>query len=149
MKDTYVEIFVGVFLVVGFVAIGWLALQLGEVPWLTQGKSYVIHAEFDNISGVKSGADIQIAGVRVGTVKDLALSEDSYAKVSMTINRDVVIPVDSIASVKSMGIIGDKFIQISLGGDEEAFQPGDVITDTESAVDLESIISKFAFGKVE
>jgi len=149
MKNSYIEIFVGIFLVVGFVAIGWLALQLGEVPWLTESRSYTLYAEFDNISGVKSGADIQIAGVKVGTIKDLSLSEDSYAKVAMQINREVAIPVDSIASVKSMGIIGDKFIQISLGGDEDVFKNGGIIIDTESAVDLESLISKFAFGKVK
>ena len=146
---TFVEIVVGMFLIIGFVAIGWLALQLGEVPLLTESKSYTLYAEFDNIAGVKAGADIQIAGVKVGTVKDLALSEDAYAKVAMQVDRDVEVPVDSIASVKSMGIIGDKFIQISLGGDEEVFEEGGVITDTESAVDLESLISKFAFGKVE
>lgn len=146
---TFIEIVVGMFLVIGFVAIGWLALQLGEVPWLTESKSYTLYAEFDNISGVKSGADIQIAGVKVGTVKKLSLSEDSYAKVAMQVDRNVKVPVDSIASVKSMGIIGDKFIQLSLGGDEEVFDDEGVITDTESAVDLESLISKFAFGKVK
>jgi len=146
---TFIEIVVGVFLVIGFAAIGWLALQLGEVPWITESKSYTLHAEFDNISGVKSGADIQVAGVKVGTVKKLTLSDDSYAKVTMQVDREIKIPVDSIASVKSMGIIGDKFIQLSLGGDEELFEEGGLITDTESAVDLESLISKFAFGKVK
>jgi phospholipid/cholesterol/gamma-HCH transport system substrate-binding protein len=149
MRNSYLDIFVGIFLILGFLALGWLALQLGEVPWLTGSKSYMIYAEFGNISGVKSGADVQIAGVKIGTVRDLSLDEDAYAKVAMQINKEVKIPVDSIASVKSKGIIGDKFIQISLGGDEEHFKEGDVITDTESAVDLESLISKFAFGQVK
>ena len=149
MKNTLVEIFVGIFLVVGFVALGWLAMELGEVSWLTGNKTYSIMAEFDNISGVKSGADIQIAGVKVGTVGELTLNEDGVAMVNLQIDRSVEIPVDSIASVKSQGIIGDKFIQISLGGDEILFQPGEVLRDTESAVDLESLISKFAFGQVK
>lgn len=149
MKNTFVEIFVGIFLVVGFVALGWLAMELGEVSWLTGNKTYSIMAEFDNISGVKSGADIQIAGVRVGTVGELSLNEDGVAMVNLQIDRSVEIPVDSIASVKSQGIIGDKFIQISLGGDEILFQAGEVLRDTESAVDLESLISKFAFGQVK
>ncbi len=149
MKNTYIDLFVGLFLIVGFLALGWLALQLGEVPFITGSRTYNINAEFSNISGVKSGADIQIAGVKVGTVRDLTLNEDSYAMVAMQINRNVEIPVDSIASVKSMGIIGDKFIQISLGGDEEIFKEGDIITETESAIDIESLISRFAFGKVE
>jgi len=149
MKNSYVDVFVGLFLITGFAALGWLALQLGEIPWLAGSKSYVVYAEFGNISGVKSGADVQISGVKIGTVRGLSLDEDAYAKVAMQVDKEVKIPVDSIASVKSKGIIGDKFIQISLGGDEEHFKEGDVITDTESAVDLESLISKFAFGQVK
>lgn len=149
MKYSYIDIIVGIFLIAGFIAIGWLALQLGEVPWLTGSRSYIIYAEFGNISGVKSGADVQIAGVKIGTVLDLALNEDGYAKVTMQVDNAVEIPVDSIASVKSKGIIGDKVIQITLGGDTELFQEGEMITDTESSVDIESLISKFAFGQVE
>ena len=106
-------------------------------------------AEFDNITGVKSGADVQVAGVKVGTVGKLSLSEDDVAMVVMQIDRSLEVPIDSIASVKSQGIIGDKFIQLSLGGDDKIFQANEVILDTESAVDIESLISKFAFGQVE
>jgi len=146
---TFIDVVVGLFFVVGFVALGWLALQLGEVPWLTGGRTYSLMAEFDNISGVKSGADIQVAGVTVGTVGNLSLRDDDVAMVVMQIDRSLEVPVDSIASVKSQGIIGDKFIQLSLGGDEKIFQPNEVILDTESAVDIESLISKFAFGQVD
>jgi len=149
MKYSYFDLFVGIFLIAGFVALGWLALQLGEVPWLTGSRSYIIYAEFGNISGVKTGADVQVAGVKVGTVLDLSLDKDGYAKVTMQVDNDVKIPLDSIASVKSKGIIGDKVIQISLGGDQEMFKEGDMITDTESSVDIESLISKFAFGQVK
>lgn len=149
MKKMFAEIFVGIFLVAGFVALGWLALQLGEVTWLTGSNTYSLAAEFGNISGVKSGADVQVAGVRIGTVDELSLNEDAYALVTMKIDRSVEIPIDSIASVKSQGIIGDKFIQISLGGDKEVFRQGEVIRDTESAIDIESLISKFAFGQVK
>lgn len=148
MKSSWTDVIVGLFLLAGFVALGWLALQLGEVPWLSRGRSYVLYGEFGNISGVKAGADVQVAGVRVGTVKELSLNEEAVAVVAMQLDRGVKVPVDSIASVKSQGIIGDKFIQISLGGDEAVFKDGETITDTESAVDLESLISKFAFGKV-
>lgn len=149
MKSNWTDVIVGIFLIIGFVALGWLALQLGEVPWLTGSRSYTLYGEFNNISGVKAGADVQIAGVKVGTVKELTLGEQSVAIVAMQLNRSVLVPVDSIASVKSQGIIGDKFIQISLGGDEVVLKEGETITDTESAVDLESLISKFAFGKVK
>lgn len=148
MHNTRMEIFVGVFLVVGFLAFGWLALQLGEVPWLTESKTYTINAEFNNISGVKEGADVQIAGVIVGKVRRLSLNADRQAVVGMQLDKNITIPVDSIASVKSQGIIGDKYIQITLGGDETVYKPGESILDTESSVDLESLISKFAFGQV-
>jgi len=149
MKSTRLEIVVGIFLVLGLLGFGWLALQLGEVPWLNGSRSYILYAEFDNISGVKKGADVQIAGVPVGTVLDIFLNEDDMAVATLQIQKDIEVPVDSMASVKSQGIIGDKFIQITLGGDEELYKPGETITDTESSVDLESLISKFAFGKVK
>jgi phospholipid/cholesterol/gamma-HCH transport system substrate-binding protein len=148
MGNSRAEIVVGFFLIIGLLAFGWLALQLGEVPWVTGAKTYVINAEFNNISGVKAGADVQIAGVTVGKVRQLDLNSDNMALVGMQVNRDVAIPVDSIASVKSQGIIGDKYIQITLGGDESLYKPGETIVDTESSVDLESLISKFAFGQV-
>lgn len=148
MGNSRIEITVGIFLVIGFLALGWLALQLGEVAWVTGSKSYVLQAEFNNISGVKAGADVQIAGVTVGKVRQLSLNEESQAVVKMQIDKTVAVPKDSIASVKSQGIIGDKFIQIALGGDEKLYKPGETIVDTESAVDLESLISKFAFGQV-
>lgn len=148
MGNSRVEMVVGLFLVLGFLAFGWLALQLGEVTWLSGAKTYPLSAEFNNVSGVKSGADVQIAGVTVGKVRQLSLNKDNMAVVGLQIDREVKVPVDSIASVKSQGIIGDKFIQINLGGDETLYKPGETIVDTESAVDLESLISKFAFGQV-
>jgi len=149
MSRTYGEVIVGIFLVIGFVAFGWLALQLGEIPWLTDGKTYTINAQFDDISGVKLGGDVQISGVVVGKVSKIWLNEDDLATVAMQLDRKIKVPVDSMASVKSQGIIGDKYIQLTLGGDEELLKPGDTIVDTESSVNIESLISKFAFGKVE
>jgi phospholipid/cholesterol/gamma-HCH transport system substrate-binding protein len=148
MDNSRMEILVGSFFVIGFLAFGWLALQLGEVSWLTGSKTYMLTAEFNNISGVKTGADVQIAGVTVGKVRQLNLNEHRQAVVGMQVSNGIAIPVDSIASVKSQGIIGDKYIQITLGGDETAYKPGETIVDTESSVDLESLISKFAFGQV-
>jgi len=148
MGNSRVEVIVGIFLVIGFLGFGWLALQLGEVPWLTGSKMYVLSAEFTNIAGIKAGADVQISGVTVGKVRQLNLSKDNLATVEMQLNNEVNIALDSVASVKSQGIVGDKYIQISTGGDEKMYKPGETIVDTESAVDLESLISKFAFGQV-
>ncbi|WP_028318571.1 outer membrane lipid asymmetry maintenance protein MlaD [Desulfobulbus elongatus] len=149
MGNSRMEIVVGFFLIGGFLALGWLALRLGEVPWVTESSTYAINAEFNNISGVKAGADVQIAGVVVGKVRGLSLNDEKLAVVNMQIDRAVAVPVDSVASVKSQGIIGDKYILITLGGDESNYKPGETIVDTESAVDLESLISKFAFGQVK
>lgn len=149
MKQNGLEIFVGLFMVAGFLAFGYLALQLGEVEILSSGKSYVVNAEFDNISGVKKGAAVQIAGVVVGQVKRTWLGEDELAHVALQIDNGVKVPADSMASVKSQGLIGDKYIQLTMGSEEKLFADGDVLTETESAVDLESLISKFAFGSVK
>ena len=143
------EMFVGLFMVAGFGALIYLALNLGEVPFVTQSSTYVIKAEFDNVSGVKEGASVQVAGVVVGSVSDIRLSKDDIAQLSLRIARDLKVPLDSIASVKSQGIIGDKYIQISLGGDQQSFEENGIIFDTESAVDIESLISKFAFGSAK
>ena len=136
-------------MIVGFIAFGWLAMQLGEISFLSRGKNYTITAQFDNISGIKKGASVQVAGVVVGEVSRIWLDSDGVANVYLQINKEVQLSVDSMASIKSQGLIGDKYIQVTLGGDEESFQEGDVLTDTESAIDLESLISKFAFGGVK
>lgn len=149
MKKNTMEIVVGLFMVIGFAAFGYLALQLGEVPFLTDSKSYVIKAEFDNVAGVKKGASVQVAGVVVGEVSQVELGEDELAVLSFKIDNSLKVPIDSMASVKSQGIIGDKYIQLSLGGDDEFFKPGELLVETESSLDIESLISKFAFGSAE
>ena len=149
MKNNSIEIFVGLFMLIGFGAFVYLALQLGEVSFLTDNKTYVIQAEFDNVSGVKKGASVQVAGVVIGEVAAIKLGEDEVAILSLKVDKAIKLPTDSMASVKSQGIIGDKYIQLSLGGDEELFKPGGLIRDTESSLDIESLISKFAFGSAK
>ena len=148
MKNS-VEFLVGLFMIAGFIAFGYLALQLGEVTILSSSKNYTIVAQFDNIAGVKKGASVQVAGVVVGQVSKVWLDEDGYANVTIQVENKLQLPVDSMASVKSTGLIGDKFIALSPGGEEEMFSDGDLLVDTESSVDIESLISKFAFGSVE
>lgn len=149
MKKNTIEMGVGLFIVAGFLAFVYLALNLGEVSIFSGSKNYTITAEFDNVSGVKKGAVVQIAGVAVGEVSKMWLGEDEVAILLLKVSNNVKIPVDSMASVKSTGIIGDKIIQLSLGGDDELLEEGGVISDTESSVDIESLISKFAFGSAE
>ena len=146
MKNNILEMMVGFFMIVGFCAFGYLALQLGEVSFLTRGSTYIINAEFDNVAGVRKGASVQVAGVVVGSVAAVTLGDDEVAVLALKLDNSLKVPVDSMASVKSQGIIGDKYIQLSLGGEDELFKPGQVLSDTESSLDIESLISKFAFG---
>ena len=149
MKEKNVEITVGLFVLAGVLAFAYLALNLGEVTLFRSSSSYEVVAEFDSVAGVKEGASVQIAGVVVGDVNKIWLGDDELALLSLRINNDVKLPVDSMASVKSQGIIGDKFIMLSPGADDELLAEGDVISDTESSLDIESLISKFAFGSAE
>ena len=105
--------------------------------------------EWQVLNAIVENAEVQIAGVTVGSVTELRLNKDDLAIAALKLNKDIHLAKDSMASVKSQGIIGDKIIQITPGGDEEMYQAGDVIVDTESSVDLESLISKFAFGGVK
>ncbi len=140
---------VGLFIIMGFAAFVYLALQLGEVSFLTSSKTYVLKAEFDSVAGVKKGASVQVAGVDIGEVVGIALGKGDVAVLSLQIDKSLKVPTDSIASVKSKGIIGDKYILLSMGGSEDNFKPGEVLRDTESSLDIESLISKFAFGSVK
>ena len=149
MKRGTLEAVVGLFMIAGFAALAYLALQLGEVPIFSRGNTFLLEAEFNNVAGIKEGASVQVAGVVVGSVEDIRLGDDQYAVLTMRLDNFVKVPVDSIASVKSQGIIGDKYIQLSLGGDQDVLAEGGVITETESAIDIESLISKFAFGSAK
>ena len=110
-------------------------------------KGYKLYAEFSEIGGLKNGASVEIAGVEVGRVKNISLS-DYQAKIELQINSGVKIQEDSIAAVKTKGLLGEKFIQISPGGDEKVIPPGGKIRETQPPLDLEKAIGNFIFGKV-
>ncbi|MGW8160675.1 MAG: outer membrane lipid asymmetry maintenance protein MlaD [Desulfobulbales bacterium] len=145
MKKFNVEVIVGLFMVAGFLAFGYLSLQMGEFSIFNLKKNYSIIARFDNVSGLKVGAGIEIAGVGIGKVSDIRLGEHDLAKVTMLINKNVGITTDAIASIRTQGLIGDKFVKIIQGADEKMLQEGGEIFDTESAIDFESLISKYIF----
>ncbi|MFA6284291.1 MAG: outer membrane lipid asymmetry maintenance protein MlaD [Desulfurivibrionaceae bacterium] len=148
MKKINFDAIVGLFVLAGFLAFAYMSLQLGEFSVLSMEKTYSVHAIFSNVSGLKRGALIEIAGVNVGKVSNISLGENDQAKVQLQINNGVKISDDAIASIKTQGIIGDKYIKISPGGSEELLADGGFITETESAVDLEELVSKYIFGKV-
>ena len=145
MKNINTELIVGLFMLAGFLAFGYLSLQMGEFSIFDLKKNYRVSAKFDNVTGLKVGAGIEIAGVNVGKVAEIKLEDDGLAGVSMLINKDVRITADAIASIRTQGLIGDKYIKISQGADEEILTEGGEIFDTESAIDFEELVSKYIF----
>ena len=134
------EFFVGLFGIVTLLAGGWLAVGLGGIH-LFATNDYIVKAEFDNVSGLKDGASVEIAGVQIGEVISLELS-DPQAIVVMHIQKDIPIHEDDIASIRTKGIIGDRFVKISRGSSETLIGPGGTMLETEAVVDFEDIIGK-------
>lgn len=147
MKRFKIETAVGLFLVAGFICFAYLSVKLGDLNLLGD-KTYQVVASFNSISGLKEGASVEIAGVQVGKVSKVSLDTENYeAQVELAINNGVEIQEDCIASVRTAGIIGDKYISISPGGSLENIEPGGEIIETESAINLEELVSKYIFEK--
>jgi phospholipid/cholesterol/gamma-HCH transport system substrate-binding protein len=146
MKPSYLEMVVGVFLALGILCLAYLSVRIARKDFVGGG-GYEVQALFSNCGGLRPGSQVVIAGVEVGRVKRVTL-EDYEAKVHMIINPGVVLQKDSIASIKTKGLIGEKYIGLTPGGADERIQPGGTIRDTEAAVDFEGLISKFVYGNV-
>ena len=148
MKKASVETAVGIFVIIGILCVGYLTIKLGKMGWIGD-HYYPLYAQFQSVSGLTTGAYDEMAGVQIGQVDSINLDQErQVARVKMKIQKGVVLTDDVIASVKTAGLIGDKYIKISPGGSDEALKPGDMITETESALDLEELISKYVFGGV-
>ena len=146
MRKLDLELAVGFFLLVGVVCLGYLSIKLGKMEFVG-AKGYELTAVFSNSGGLKAGSGIIIAGVDAGRVKSISL-EDYQARVVMHFPTAVKIQEDSIASIKTKGLIGEKYIGITPGGSEKTIPPGGKIRETQPAVDLEELISKYVFGKI-
>jgi len=148
MKKYSMETVVGIFVLMGLVCIGYLTIKLGKME-IVGGDHYELYARFNSVAGLRPGNAVELAGVEIGRVENIALDQErDMALVTLRIKKGVGITDDAIASVKTSGLIGDKFINISPGGSDTLIQPGGTITDTESPVDIEELISKYIFGKV-
>ena len=146
MARVNLEVVVGVFLLVGLLALGYLAVKLGRME-VIGGRGYPVHASFSNIAGLRSGSPVEIAGVEIGRVERIALKQYT-AYVTFRINADVQLPEDSIASIRTKGLVGEQFVRIAPGGSEEIIQPNGEIAETEPAVDIMELIANYAFGKL-
>jgi len=146
MKKFDLELSVGLFMIAGIICLGYLSIKLGKME-VFGSKGYEVYALFSNIGGLKTGSSIVVAGVDVGRVKSITL-ENYQARVVLNLPRSVKIQEDAIASIKTKGLIGEKYIEITPGGSEKIIPPGGRIRDTQPAVDLEELISNFVFGKI-
>jgi phospholipid/cholesterol/gamma-HCH transport system substrate-binding protein len=147
MKRSMVDLSVGVFVLVGVLALGWLSVKLGQVELLGSG-GYVLTADFPSVGGLKVGSSVEIAGVEIGRVDSITLDKDFQAHVRMTIRRGIKLQDDSIASIKTKGLIGERYIRINPGGSDRAIPPNGRIREVEPPVDFEELLSKYIFGKV-
>ena len=148
MSNFTKETAVGIFVFIGLVFIAYMTVKLGDVE-IFQDNYYELHAEFNDITGLRTKAPVQMFGVDIGYVSGISLNQDDgVAEVDLRIRKDVKLTDDAIASVKTSGLIGDKFVKITPGGVGDELKPGDVIFETESSVDLEELISKYVFGGV-
>ena len=147
MERGKLEFVVGLFVLVGILCLGYLAIKLGKLE-LVGGNYYELTADFSSSSGLKKGASVEIAGVEVGRVKSIELKDDQ-AEIVLAIQDGITVYNDAIASIKTRGIIGEKYMGLSPGGSGDPLTKGETIVDTESGIDLEQVISQFIHGNVE
>jgi phospholipid/cholesterol/gamma-HCH transport system substrate-binding protein len=147
MKKFNIEFTVGLFVIAGIFCLGYLSIKLGGME-LIGSQGYDVYALFSNSGGLKQGSSVMIAGVEVGRIRSIGL-DDYQARIVMNLNKDVKIQEDAIAAIKTKGLIGEKFIEITPGGAETLLLPGGKIRETLPPVDFEQLISKYVFGKVE
>lgn len=150
MQSRSLEIGVGLFLLAGLLALLLLALRVSGLSAVSSGDTYKLYAHFDNIAGLTVRAKVTMAGVTIGKVTAIDLDHDSYTgRVTMEVeNRVDNLPVDSTASILTAGLLGEKYIGISVGGEEDVLKADSVIHDTQSALVLEDLIGKFLINSV-
>ncbi len=147
MNRFNVETAVGLFVLAGIVAIAWLSIRLGKLEIV--GGDYVpVHAEFSSAAGVKKGASVDIAGVPVGKVDEITLS-GYKADVLMKIRKGIALQDDTIASIRTMGLIGDKYISLSPGASDRLIPPGGTIRETESPPDFDQLVGEMIHGSAK
>ena len=144
MNHSRTDIMVGIFVLIGAICLGYLAIRLGKVE-LFGATGYVVYADFSSVAGLKVGDPAEIAGVRVGKVESLGLAEDR-ARVTLRVDPQIKLQDDVIASVRARGLIGDKFVLIAPGASDKIIAPGGMIRETESPQDITDLIGKFVGG---
>jgi phospholipid/cholesterol/gamma-HCH transport system substrate-binding protein len=146
MRRANLELMVGIFVLAGLLCLAYLAINLGKLE--VYGQGYQVFALFDNVSGLKTGASVEVAGVHVGQVNSIHLTPMDQAKVGLKLEYGIKVHDDAIASIRTKGIIGDKFVKLSPGSAKKLIPAGGIIFNTESGIDLEELIGNYIHGKV-
>ena len=150
MQQNKSDVWVGLFVVIGLVALAFLALQSANLLSLSFEKSYAVSARFDNIGGLKPKAAVKSAGVVVGRVESITFNDETFqANVALNMESRYQFPKDSSLKILTSGLLGDQYIGIEAGASEENLKAGDRVTATQSAVVLENLIGQFLYSKAE
>lgn len=145
MERWTMETYVGLFVVAGLAGMFYLATKMGEVGVFSP-ETYTVQARFTSVSGLKQGGLVELAGVRVGKVQKIELDAGEYeAVVYLDVSKDVELQEDSIASIRTAGIIGDRYVKLTPGGADIVIEDGGEIIETESAISIEELVSKYIF----
>ena len=148
MNRITLDLWVGMFVAIGLGALLFLALKVGNLSSANTGETYVLKANFDNIGGLKIRAPVKSAGVVVGRVGDIRLDAERFeAVVTMNIGTQFKFPRDTFAKIRTSGLLGEQYIGLAVGGDEQVFKSGDSVKKTESAMVLEDLVGQFLFDK--
>lgn len=148
MSRTTLDLWVGIFVAIGFAALVFLAMQVGNSSGLNAASTYRVEAPFDNIGGLKVRAPVKASGVLVGRVVSIGFDTHSYrATVAIDIDRRYEFPADTTASILTSGLLGEQYVGLDAGADEHNLQDGDRILITQSAVVLEKLIGQFLFDR--
>ncbi len=150
MERTTIDLWVGVFVAMGIAALLFLALKVGNIGGFEAGSVYTIHANFDNIGGLKAKAPVKSAGVLVGRVTEIRFDNDSYqAEAILSLSSQYRFPKDTNASIMTSGLLGEQYISLDAGADEKMLAAGDKLKITQGAVVLENLIGQFLYSKSE
>ncbi len=149
MKKYHYETVTGIFVLIGLLCVGYLVVRLGDVGIFGKD-SYILSARFTSVSGLRVGNPVEMLGIEIGKVESMEIDQENQRVIVMLrIRKGINIYDDAIASIKTAGLIGDRYLSVDPGGGGEILKPGESITETESPVDIEELIKKYAFGEVK
>jgi phospholipid/cholesterol/gamma-HCH transport system substrate-binding protein len=149
MRKYRYETVAGIFVVIGLLCVGYMTVKLGKINLFGED-TYTLYARFTSVSGLRVGNPVEMLGLEIGRVQSLILDQkDQLAVAELKIKRGVIVYGDAIASIKTAGLIGDRYVGIDPGGSAEILKPGATIAQTQPPLDIGELIGKYAFGEVK